>query len=218
MEDLVPEYGFDTYLVNKKKNWVGMVIFAYCPWKGILAEVSRPAFYYETLSGYHGAKLRLYQDYLENILFDSSSIPNANGLDLLNTRYVVVPGGQLPGATVVFKDEQTGFLVLERKNALPRAYFVGATEVITSPKKHGRVYKAQTFDLSNTAVLPADTGISTTPIDSSSTAIAVLKVILLMRFPGRLTRMQIGCLWSVKYITLMAGRLFWMGMKSLYIV
>lgn len=170
---LVAEYGFDTYLINKKNELGGNGHFRVLSLEGNPVEVARPAYHYETLSGYHGAKLRYYQDYLENILF-KDNVPHANGLDLLNTRYVVVPRGQLPGSRMVYQDPQTGMQVLERENALPRAYFVGQTEVITSAEETWARLQSDAFDLSTTAILPAELPITTTPVDSASVAVATL--------------------------------------------
>lgn len=175
VDELVAEYGFDTYLINKKKELGGNGHFRVLSLEGNIVEVARPAYHYETLSGYHGAKLRLYQDYIENILFESNSLPNSNGLDLLNTKYIVARGGGLPGSRVVFQDETTGMYVMERSNALPRAYFVGDTEVITSSEDTWARIQSPDFNLAETALLPADIDISTTPIDSASTATAVLQ-------------------------------------------
>ncbi len=173
-EDLVPEYGFDTYLINKKNELGGNGHFRVLSVEGSLTEIARPAFHYETLSGYHGAKLRLYQDYLESILFDDSGRPNSNALDLLNTRYVVT-SGRFPNATQVFQDDQTGRIVYERTGALPRAYFVGNTEVISSSEETWQRIKSPSFDLAQTAILPAELGFKTSPVDSSSIARATLR-------------------------------------------
>ncbi len=173
-EDLVPEYGFDTYLKQKKAELGGNGHFRVLSLEGNLVEVARPAFHYETLSGYHGAKLRNYQDYLENILFDDNGLPNANGMDLLNTRYVVARG-RLPGANVVYQDESTGMFVNERPNALPRAYFVGETEVVESAEATWSRIQDPAFDLGNTAILPTAGDVTSTPIDSTSTVSVALK-------------------------------------------
>ncbi|MEM8485650.1 MAG: YfhO family protein [Bacteroidota bacterium] len=171
---LVAEYGFDTYLINKKNELGGNGHFRVLSLEGNLVEVARPAYHYETLSGYHGAKLRYYQDYLENILF-KDSVPHANGLDLLNTRYVIVPRGQLPDTRMVYQDPQTGMQVLERENALPRAYFVGNTEVITSAEETWSRLQSDAFNLATTAILPAELPVTTSPVDSASVATAVLE-------------------------------------------
>lgn len=172
-EDLVPEYAFDTYLINKKNELGGNGHFRVLSLEGGLVEVARPAFHYETLSGYHGAKLRLYQDYLESILYDGSGFFNSNALDLLNVRYIASPQ-VLPGTNMAFRDEQTGMMVLERTNVLPRAYFVGDAENVTSSEEAWERIKSPNFDLGNTALIMDEAEVSTSPIDSASTAFATL--------------------------------------------
>jgi hypothetical protein len=171
VDDAVPEYDFDRYLVDRKEAEGGNGHFRVLSLEGQQhpSQVARPAYFYESLGGYHGAKLRVYQDYLEHILFDSETgLPDENGLDLLNTRYVVAQG-QLPGAEPVFKDERTGYIVNERKNALPRAYFVGDVEVIESPQETWERIQSTAFDPAGSAILSEAFDQPLTPIDSSST-------------------------------------------------
>ena len=173
-DELVREYAFDRYLIDKKDELGGNGHFRVLSLEGSPTEIARPAYHYETLSGYHGAKLRLYQDYLENILFDPSGLPNSNGLDIMNTRYVVA-GGPYPGAREVFRDDQTGMVVSERPTTPSRAFFVGDLEVIESPDETWERLRDPAFNPRRTAILPAEPGFVTTAIDSSSIASAVLK-------------------------------------------
>ena len=118
----------------------------------------------------------MYQDYLENILFDPArgGLPSENALDLLNTRYIVA-GGQWPGATPVFQDDQTGLVVSDRTDALPRAYFVGEVEVIESPERIWEQLRSDSFDLSEKAILEETHDIVLAPIDSTSTTDVTLE-------------------------------------------
>lgn len=177
VDDAVPEYAFDGFLVQKKEEAGGNGHFRVLSLaEGHPSQVARPAYFYETLGGYHGAKLRVYQDYLENILFDPArgGLPNENALDLLNTRYIVA-GGQWPGAVSVFQDDQTGLVVSDRANALPRAYFVGEVEVVESPERIWEQLRSDTFDLSAKAILEEAPDFQLTPIDSTSTTDVTLK-------------------------------------------
>ena len=172
---LVPEYGFDTYLIAKKNELGGNGHFRVLSFEGSPTEIARPAYHYETLSGYHGAKLRLYQDYIENILYDASGLPNENALDLMNTRYVVA-GVPYPGAQEVFKDEATGFIVSERINTPPRANFVGAIERIPEAEDTWNRIKDPAFNPATTAIIHSEGELVTTPIDSTSLATATLEM------------------------------------------
>lgn len=176
VDDAVPKYGFDGFLVQKKEEAGGNGHFRVLSLaEGHPSQVARPAYYYETLGGYHGAKLRVYQDYLENILFDSSTgLPSENALDLLNTRYVVA-GGVLPGATSVFQDDQTRLVVSDRTHSLPRAYFVGDVEVIDTPERIWEQLRNDAFDLSKQAIFEEAHEFPLTPVDSTSTTEVTLE-------------------------------------------
>lgn len=52
---------------------------------------SRTSYFFKSVGGYHPAKLRIYQDIIELYL---SSRPNPQVLNMLNTRYIIVPDQQ----------------------------------------------------------------------------------------------------------------------------
>ena len=127
---------------------------------------ARPSFHHESLGGYSGAKLRLYQDFLEHILFDPDTrSPNANALDMMNARYVIARG-EIEGTQPVFRGSQ--YMVLENSDALPRAFLVGETEVIRDPKDTWARLQDASFDPHRTAILSAPFQAEVAPIDSSS--------------------------------------------------
>ena len=133
--------------------------------------LGRPSFHHESLGGYSAVKLRLYQDFLDNILMDpNTSTPNENALDMMNVRYIL---SQAPvsGTSSVYYGSESGFSVYENLDVLPRAYLVGQTEIIEDPSE--AMYRIQEldFDPALTAILPAPIEVAVTPIDSSSTAI-----------------------------------------------
>lgn len=133
--------------------------------------LGRPSFHHESLGGYSAVKLRLYQDFLDNILMDpNTSTPNENALDMMNVRYIL---SQAPvsGTSSVYYGSESGFSVYENLDVLPRAYLVGQTEIIEDPSE--AMYRIQEleFDPALTAILPAPIDVAVTPIDSSSTAI-----------------------------------------------
>ncbi|MYF63428.1 MAG: hypothetical protein F4183_02910 [Rhodothermaceae bacterium] len=133
--------------------------------------LGRPSFHHESLGGYSAVKLRLYQDFLDNILMDpNTATPNENALDMMNVRYIL---SQAPvsGTSSVYYGSESGFTVYENLDVLPRAYLVGQTEIIEDPS--GAMYRIQEldFDPAVTAILPAPIDEAVAPIDSSSTVI-----------------------------------------------
>lgn len=167
-DELVQEYGFDTFLIGKEEELGGSGHFRVLSLiEGSPVTTARPSYHYESLGGYHGAKLRLYQDYLENVLFTPSNMVNENGLDLMNVRYVVdrVP---FPGGREVYRDPQTGAVVTERPQAPDRAYFVGDIETLSEPEAIWSKLQDPQFSLAETALVHDEAPLSTTPIDSTS--------------------------------------------------
>ncbi len=136
--------------------------------RGDQTALSRPSFHHESLGGYSGAKLRIYQDFLENILFDArTGAPNANALDMMNVRYVI---SQTPvlGTLDVEYGEESGLTVYENLDALPRAFFVGETEVIEDPRETMQRLQENSFNPAERALLLAPLVSDITPIDSLS--------------------------------------------------
>lgn len=127
-----------------------------------------PSFFYESIGGYHGAKLALIQEYFDDLLPDDSTGYNRNALDLLAARYVVAPG-VVPGTEPVFRDEQTGLVVAENPTALPRAFFVDAVEVIPDAEARKARLRDRSLNLRTTAVLetPAPQGFASGPTPDS---------------------------------------------------
>jgi hypothetical protein len=123
--------------------------------------------YYENIGGYHAAKLRLYQDFLDQALFDARGLPNANALDLTGTRFIVSPR-PLPGTTPVYSDEQTRLYVLERDDPLPRAHLVGSVDVIEQDSMILRKLKSPEFDPGREALVLEEPDFDVVPVDSTS--------------------------------------------------
>ena len=73
---------------------------------------------------------------------------------------------------VAFRDEQTGLLVLENPDALPRAFFAEDTRVVEGDEAMWRVLRDPATDLRRTAILPEPLPepVAAAPIDSASTA------------------------------------------------
>ena len=133
--------------------------------------LGRPSFHHESLGGYSAVKLRLYQDFLDNILMDpNTATPNENALDMMNVRYIL---SQAPvsGTSSVYYGSESGFSVYENLDVLPRAHLVGQSEIIEDSGEAMYRLQEPDFDPAVTAILPAPIEEAVTPIDSSSTAI-----------------------------------------------
>jgi hypothetical protein len=97
---------------------------------------ARTSYFHKSIGGYHGAKLRRYQDLIERQISPNlQTLFSSNGdfaktpvLNMLNTRYLIVPAQQgqqgQPG-----QPEQ----VLRNANALGNAWFVRELRAVQSP-------------------------------------------------------------------------------------
>jgi len=170
-EQNIPTYQFDQFIKKRQQEAGGLGHFRVLSLaEGDPTSTARPSYHYENVGGYHGAKLQRYQDYLDHILqVTGRGAPNENALDLMNTRYVVARQ-QLPGTEVAYRSEQSGVLVLENSDAVPRGFLVGQTEVVGDPKQTWSRLRSSSFEPRQTALLPEPLDVPVTPIDSNSTA------------------------------------------------
>ncbi len=173
IEAQIPQYGFDRFIEARVEVAGGPGHFRTLPLALNAFNDGRTPYFYESVGGYHGAKLALFQDYVDHLLTNPDGTLNPNGLDLLSTRYVI-SRGPIPGLTQVFEDPQTGMVVLENPNALPRAFFVGATEVVEGQEAAFERLRNPAFDLRTTALLSEPSPVEAAPIDSTSTATVAL--------------------------------------------
>ncbi|HMB90426.1 MAG TPA: YfhO family protein [Rhodothermales bacterium] len=175
VEANIPQTDYDQFILQAQAEAGGPGHFRVLSLEGNLSQTGRPSFFYESLSGYHGAKLQRFQDWLDHLFIDPTTQRiSDNALDLLNTRYVVAQG-QLPGMEVVYQDQKTGFAVNENPDAVPRAFFVGETEVIGTPEETWARIHDEIFDPRTTAILPEAIDFITSPIDSASTVSVALE-------------------------------------------
>jgi hypothetical protein len=173
-EQQIATYGFDTFIKEQVQAAGGPGHFRTLSLEQNPTNNARPSYHYEQTGGYHGAKLRRYQNYIDHILRLNQGLPNENGLDLMNTRYIIARQ-QLPGTRVAYRDDQTGLVVLENPDYVPRAYFVGQTEVIREPQQTWQRLRDSTFAPQQTAIVPEPLDATVTPIDSASTTSVTLQ-------------------------------------------
>lgn len=166
-EAQIPRYAFDEFILERQREAGGMGRFRVVSFEGAHpTQNARPSYYFESLGGYHGAKLRVYQDFLDHLLI-AGGRPNDNALDMMNTRFVVAPM-QLGGLSPVYRDDQTGMIVMENEDALPRALLVGEVEVIpTAEATWERILDPQ-FDPRRAVLLRQEPDFPVTPIDATS--------------------------------------------------
>lgn len=106
----------------------------------------------EQVAGHHGNEIGRYRalvggDNLENLAASELRL-----LDLVNATYLVSPQPvEAPGFTEVFRGSRS--IVYQNENALPRAFLVGATEVVPDDDAVSRIL-ARDFDFRRIAALP----------------------------------------------------------------
>lgn len=173
VEDLIATYDFDRFILERQAEAGGPGHFRVLSLEsGSPFTNARPSFHYESIGGYHGAKLRLIQDYIDEMFINpQTGLPDDNALDLLGARYVVARG-RLPGTQVVYQGEQTGIFVLENSDAAARAYFVGEARMVDLGEQIAEI-RDEEFDPRRTALVSEP--VETSPIDASSTAEVDLK-------------------------------------------
>ena len=169
LESQIPTYSFDRFLTDRMEKAGGLGHFRVYPHQAPYQNEAIASYHYESAGGYHGAKLQRYQDYLDHILqAGGGGAPNENALDLMSVRYILAQQ-KLPGTRVAYRDKQTKTVVLENTDALPRAFFVGQTEVVDNAKQTWQRLRNPSFTPRKTALLSESLDAPVTPIDSGST-------------------------------------------------
>lgn len=111
-----------------------------------------------SLGGYHGAKLRSYQDLLDNVFYKGSDprVPiNLPFYSAMNCKYVVAEG-QLPpelGLEAIASDPNEKWVLHRNPKALERAYFADTVEVIAEREPALTKLMDPTFNWANRAIV-----------------------------------------------------------------
>lgn len=88
------------------------------------------SYHHRNVGGYHPAKLRIYQDLIEVQL--SKQQPNMDVLNMLDTRYIILPGEQRQQPAQVYKNE----------DALGAAWFIKHIRYVDGPVEEIRALDA----------------------------------------------------------------------------
>lgn len=97
------------------------------------------SYFHRNIGGYHPAKLRIYQDLIEAQL--SKQTPNLDVLNMLDTRYIIMPAQQQQQPAPVYKNDQ----------ALGAAWFVSNIKYVKGPAEEIKALDA--FGPRDTAIV-----------------------------------------------------------------
>ena len=115
----------------------------------------------QSIGGYSPAKLKIYQTMLDSVLEHSSrpEFPwNTAALNMLNVRYLVVPG-LLPGGDSieqVYLDQARRLVTYRNNHALPRAWYVAEARTATSDTEIFAALNSPEFNPGRTAILSTE--------------------------------------------------------------
>jgi hypothetical protein len=98
---------------------------------------SRTSYYFKSIGGYHAAKLRRYQDIIDHHI----SKMNMNVINMLNTKYVIIP------------DNQKNPVPQRNPDAMGNAWFVDSLVVVNTPNEECDALDS--LNLRKTAVIDA---------------------------------------------------------------
>lgn len=114
------------------------------------------AYYHQTIQGYHGAKLKRYQEILENCLDGQlrQNKINWNLLSMLNVKYILFPDSlPFPNTQPVFNSNDDQIVIHRYMNHFTRAWFVDSLKVMTKPEAIWNEINSESFDPATTAIV-----------------------------------------------------------------
>jgi len=129
------------------------------------------SYYHNSIGGYNAAKLRIYQDIVENCIFKGADpqVPvNWSILKMLNTKYII-SSSQLPQDNLepFYYDQQNKLLVYKAKYDPQPAWFVGDVVTITDRSTCFAKLNDPDFDPYQTAILEKEFALPIEKPDSS---------------------------------------------------
>ncbi len=165
MQDLVNEKRMDNYFVKTKIDQIiqqDEEMHRIMPIGELSGQAHWP-YFHQSITGYHPAKLRIYQDLRESCLYqrtapgfqNSEGTPiNWNVVNMLNGKYVLAKGRiQHPNLTLVYEDEGQEIVVYENNAVLPRLWCVGNIEIIQDRDRRLSRLNDPAFNPAETAIL-----------------------------------------------------------------
>ena len=133
----------------------------------------------ESVGGYSSAKMRVYQDMLDvaapgpgrEPLPGNSLVMNPFLWNLLNVKYIVSDRPLYPGVSPQFQSQETGALVYENTDVLPRAWFVDTVRIESNRRRLLEMLRDGTFDARRTAYVEQGfDGLASLGSDTNATA------------------------------------------------
>ncbi|MCS7076743.1 MAG: YfhO family protein [Bacteroidia bacterium] len=143
----VQPYSADNFLKTNDKSYYRVYAVA----RGGLTQDAHTPYFHKSIGGYHGAKLKRYQELIENQLDKM----NPNVLNMLNTKYIILNQQAIiptnvdtsmqkinPGTEIIHKSSE-GEFILRNTQAYGHAWITPKVEVVNTPdealKKIGTV-------------------------------------------------------------------------------
>jgi hypothetical protein len=126
----------------------------------------------QSIAGYSPAKLKIYQTMIDSAL-ERNTDPqfpwNMSVLNMLNVRYLLVPGLLPPNDRVeqVNLDQARRIVTYRNPHALPRAWYASEVRIAAGDAEVFQALNARDFDPSRTAVLYGPPGAGIVPQDST---------------------------------------------------